>query len=575
MDTRTSRVLPVGPTAEFHPPSSELRVDDRIVRLRPQTAAVLMHLLLHPDQVVGKDELLAAVWPGVIVTENSLAQCIAEIRRELGAANQDAVQTIPRRGYRFRPPSQPAPESAAMAGGGDAEGVAAPSFAAQGGVSGPRRSSRWLAFVAASLVVATTGAAGYGWPLMTGRATHFAEAARMSVAVLPLGADAGDDQLRSFARRTTEELTQDLVQMPAAEVIAQGLLPKFSDGAIDAREVGRELGARYVIKGRVLSEGGRRIVDLRLVDAAVGVQLWSEQIGLEPGLLQVEDRDVTGRLAQALKTELLSAEVARRSQRPRGSIAADDLALHAWMLTSRVSREDSANATALARQAIALNPESALAWRTLAASNLADHLEGWSDDPDKSLDTAESAIRRALAIDPGQHQAHTILGAIMAIRGRYLEALAALERELAMGARRDPQVHEWLGITYLWMGKPRQAVQPLETAVWLSAPGPRLSRLWRMLAMANWHIGNLCVARDRAWAAVRTPQPVPGAYETLAAVCTMFGDRGCANDAVAELRRLVPGHSAAKVSNAMSSNQPDFVARQQEYVAALRMAGLR
>ena len=575
MDTRTSRALPVGPTAEFHPPSSELRADDRIVRLRPQTAAVLMHLLLHPDRVVGKDELLAAVWPGVVVTENSLAQCIAEIRRELGVANQDAVQTIPRRGYRFQTPPQPACESAAALAGGDTEGFATPSLPVQRGISNAGAARRWRAVAAASLVAAIAGAAGHGWYSMTGRSTHLAEVSQMSIAVRPLGFEARDDEQRRFARRLTEELTQDLARMPAAEVISPSVLAKFDDAAVDALAVGRELGARYVIEGRVLDEGRRRIVELRLVDAVIGVQRWSEHVSLEPGLLQVEDRDVPGRLAQILKTELVSAEVARRSQRPRRNISADDLALHAWMLSGRASREDSATATALARQAIALDPDSVLAWRALAELTLTDHLEGWTNDPGGALDAAESAIRRALAIDSSQQHAHAVLGAIMAIRGRYVEALAALERELAMGGRHDPQVHQWLGITYLWMGKPRQAIKPLETAVWLTPPGPRLSDLWRTLAMANWHIGDLCVARDRAWSAVRMPQPVPKAYETLAAVCTAYGDRGCTNDALAELRRLAPLHSVAKARQAMSSSQPDFVARQLEYVAALRMAGLR
>ncbi|UCG98537.1 MAG: hypothetical protein JSW31_05530, partial [Burkholderiales bacterium] len=91
--------------------------------------------------------------------------------------------------------------------------------------------------------------------------------------------------------------------------------------------------------------------------------------------------------------------------------------------------EDNASARALARQAIALDPDLVLAWRALAASIVTDHVEGWADDPEGSLDTAESAIRRSLTIDPGQPQAHAILGAIMAIRGRHVEALAALERE--------------------------------------------------------------------------------------------------------------------------------------------------
>jgi DNA-binding winged helix-turn-helix (wHTH) protein/TolB-like protein/Flp pilus assembly protein TadD len=574
MDTRTSRALPVGPTAEFHPPSSELRLADRVVRVRPQTAAVLTYLLLRPGRAVGKDELLAAVWPGVVVTENSLAQCIAEIRRELGETNQDAIRTLPRRGYCFQPPLQPVVQVRTPATDRNAEALAISSVAAGQNLVEVRRPRRWLAVAAASLSVAIAGAAGYGsdrtrwWP------TQPPEAPQVAIAVLPLASDAGSDQQRALAERITDELTRDLAEMPAAAVIAKVALAQFSGGTVDAGRVGHELGATYVVEGRVLSEDGRQFVDLQLVNAVTGVQQWSERIDLEPGLLQVDDRDVTGRIAQIVQAELMSAEIARRPKRQEKSVGADDLALHAWMLSRRASREDNASARALARQAIALDPDSVLAWRALAASIVTDHVEGWTVDPEGSLDTAESAIRRALTIDPGQPQAHAILGAIMAIRGRHVEALAALERELSAGARHDPQVHEWLGITYLWMGKPRQAIRPLETAVWLNPRSQRLSEIWRTLAMAHWHIGDLCFARDRAWAAVRTPQPAPRAYETLAAICTMYGDGACANDALAELRRVAPLHDLAKVRWDTPSSKPDFVARQSEYVAALRMAGL-
>ena len=574
MDTRTSRALQVGPTAEFHTPSSELRLADRVVRLRPQTAAVLTYLLLRPGQAVGKDELLAAVWPGVVVTENSLAQCIAEIRRELGETNQGAIRTLPRRGYWFQPPLRPLVRVETRTKDRDAEALAISSVAAEQILAEGRRPRRWLAVAAASLSVAIAVAAGYGWDRTRWRPTNPPEAPQVAIAVLPLASDADSDQERALAERLTDDLMRDLAEMPAAAVISRVALAELGGDTVEAGRVGHELGATYVIEGRVLSGNGRQLADLRLVNAVTGVQHWSERIDLEPGLLQVEDRDVTGRLGQILQAELVSAEVARRSKRQEKSIGADGLALHAWMLSRRASREDNASARALARQAIALDPDSVIAWRALASSIVTDHVEGWTDDPEGSLDTAESAIRRALAIDPGQPQAHAILGAIMAIRGRHVEALAALEMELAAGARHDPQVHEWLGMTYLWMGKPRQAIRPLETAVWLNPRSPRLSELWRTLAMAHWHIGDLCFARDRAWAAVRTPQPAPRAYETLAAICTMYGDGACANDALAELRRVAPLHDLAKVSRDTPSSKPDFVARQSEYVAALRMAGL-
>lgn len=155
-----------------------------------------------------------------------------------------------------------------------------------------------------------------------------------------------------------------------------------------------------------------------------------------------------------------------------------------------------------------------------------------------------------------------------------MEALAAFEAELAFGSRHEPQVHEWMGVTYLLMGKPRQAVKPLETAIWLSPGDTRLSSLWRTLAIAHIHIGDSCLAQDRAWLAVRSPRPSLRAYETLAAVCTMYGDIGCAKTALAELMHLEPGYSITRVNKEVSSDEPLYVAKRQEYLEALRMAGL-
>ena len=104
MDLHSSQAMPVGKFAEFHPSSGELWLGHRKVRLRPQTALVLAYLLANSGRVVGKDELLEAVWPNTVVTDNSLAQCIAEIRQALGVAGRRVVQTVPRRGFRLDPP---------------------------------------------------------------------------------------------------------------------------------------------------------------------------------------------------------------------------------------------------------------------------------------------------------------------------------------------------------------------------------------------------------------------------------------------------------------------------------------
>jgi len=531
MDMRSSQVMPVGKLAEFHPSSGELWLGQRKVRLRPQTALVLAHLLANPGRVVGKNELLESVWPDTVVTENSLAQCIVEIRQALGAAGRRVVQTVPRRGFRFDPPPD---RLDAMA---------------------PR--PMVLAFCAA----AVAGAALW-WHLSTRGAAPLAEPLpRLSLAILPMAAAGREPEQAAFAAQITDGLAMSASQLPGAHVI-------------DPRQDGRSAAARYVVDGDVVEDAGRLRVDLRLSDGGTGARLWTASVDMDAGLLQVEERDIPGRVARLLQEGVLAVDFAARRQAGNDTRAPDAVvqSLRLWM---RGTPQDNAAARALALQALEADPESVLAWRVAAATYLFERAEGWGEDPGGALDRAEAAARRAQAIDPHHPQVHAILGAVMAMRGRYDEALAALEAELAMGFRQDPLVHEWLGVTYMLMGKPRQAIRPLETAIWLSPRDARLSALWRELAIAYVHIGDLCHARDDAWRAVRTPRPIPRSYETLAAVCAMYGDSECTQNATAELLRLEPRYKTIRGGGDLWSTAPEFRAKQADYVASLRKVGLR
>jgi Tfp pilus assembly protein PilF len=208
-----------------------------------------------------------------------------------------------------------------------------------------------------------------------------------------------------------------------------------------------------------------------------------------------------------------------------------------------------------------------------AASQLLDRVAAWSEDPDSALDHAERAVRRAIAIDPRQPQVNVIYGAVMAIRGRHEEALAAFDAELELGRYHEPQVYNWIGLTRLLMGEPANAVEPFAMAVWLSPRDPRLSYFRRNLALAHLHAGDtrraLVVARE----AVRTTPPARRAYETLAAACVLAGE-DCAPAVVAELRRVAPGYGLEDVAKEVSSTNPRYLAARKRYLEALREAGL-
>ena len=572
MELEVDRVVRVGDTAEFHLDTHVLRVGDRVVRLRPHAGAVLAYMLMNPNRLISKDELLQAVWPGVVVTENSLVQCVTEIRRELGA-DRGAIETVPRRGYWLH---------AAFGGNAEVASVtpktepAAPTLPSVTRRGGWQLGGYWRGIAGIFGVLVAVG--GVYWQhsaeSSAAQASRLGQTPPLSMAVLPLALNADDAGQSAFADQVAEALTRDLAQIPGLQVVARSSTTGYQRGMTNPRRAGRELSVDYVVEGSVERVAGQFAVDLRLIDVITGAQQWSDRVDMSTAIMSVDPRDVAGRLAQLLKANLVKSEVARLDRKSPRTFDANDLALRAWLLWHRDNAEDNAQAQVLARQAIALDPESLLAWRVLAGAAMLDRVAAWTDDPEGAIERAEAAVRRALTINPRHAQINTILGAVMAVRGRFVEALAAFDAALELGSRHDPQVHEWMGITYVLMGNPGRAIKPLETAIWLSPHDARLSYLWRTLAIAHMHTGDLCQGRESAWSAVRTPRPSLRAYETLAAICTMYGDDDCAKGALAELLRVAPNYSITQVTKEISSSDPTFVARRQQYLSALRTAGL-
>ncbi|HVE89883.1 MAG TPA: hypothetical protein VNA44_09305, partial [Burkholderiaceae bacterium] len=204
--------------------------------------------------------------------------------------------------------------------------------------------------------------------------------------VLPLTLNASDPGQALFAEQVTDALTRDLAQIPGVNVVARSVITGYSPFMKDPRRVGRELNVHYIVEGSVERIAGQFAVDMRLVDVETGTQQWSERVDMSTAIFSVDPRDVGGRLAQLLKADLVQRNIARLDRKSPRSFDANDLALRAWLLGNRDSAEDNAQAQALARQAIALDPESLLAWRVLAGSIMLDRVALWTDDPEGALE---------------------------------------------------------------------------------------------------------------------------------------------------------------------------------------------
>lgn len=322
----------------FDPLRGELRLGERLTRLRPRSAAVLAVLLEERGRVVGREALMRQVWPDAVVTDDSLAQCIKEIRRALGPA-ADRIRTLPRLGYAFADvvaeegaPASPAGEAARLAPIppaspvlADAVAAATPEPAAQDAEpalaaasadmsTGHLRGARQL-WLSGGFVLATAALVALGLSLRpSGR-----EPPRFSVAVLPLSVAGGASTRDALAEAITDNLTSDLTRIPGTFVIARGTADRYRGEPADARRVGRELSVRYVIEGRLQRSGPQALLNLRLVEAQTGEVVWSRRVeGLDgdPGALPSA---LTSHVARELQMVLLADDAGRAGRHPETS----------------------------------------------------------------------------------------------------------------------------------------------------------------------------------------------------------------------------------------------------------------
>lgn len=544
--------------AEFEQLSGTLRVAEQERRLRPQTAAVLAQLLEHAGHIVTHDKLTRSVWGETIVTDNSLAQCISEIRGVLGSSRDNVIETVPRRGYVVRAPvarevvSARTPESVAI---NETKTDRTPA-------------KRGLVIGAGALGVVVLGAALW-LGLKPGAAT---EPARLSLAVLPFQSrSAGADQAW-FAETVGEDLTLNLSRIPGAHVIARVSTQAYPAASADARKVGQDLGVRYVVGGSVDRDGEQVSMNLYLAETESGAIRWTERFDTKLSTLRATERQVADRVANALHVRLVAAEAQRIENNPVHNPVAEDLALEAWAAWNRGSPADVARAKELAQKALALDDRSVLAWKTMASWHLRARINQ-SMPAEAAVAGAENAAQRAMEIDPEHPLVHTVYGGALTLRGRHEEAQRALQHEIRTNPS-HPVAYYYLGLSHLMMGQPKQAVDLYQRALAISPRDPRLSRFHRYLALAHLHNGDLPSSLWHAKIATEVPQVDRSAWAMLASVCALSRDQPCAEASAAKLRQIWPGYTAAQGESEWPPARTEFTMQHDEYLRGLKLAGL-
>ncbi|RUX44828.1 CadC-family transcriptional regulator, partial [Mesorhizobium sp. M4A.F.Ca.ET.050.02.1.1] len=287
------------------------------VDLRAKSLSLLVYLLENAGRVIGKDELVNAVWPNIAVSDDSLTQCMKDIRKALGAEADGLIRTVLRRGYVI-----------------DEERVR-------------RLEDR----------VATA----------TGEGTADD---RPSIAVLPFENLSGDPAQDYFADGMVDEITTALSRMRWLFVIARNSSFAYKGQADGVKRAGAELGVRYVLTGSVRKAADHIRLTGQLIDSASGKTIWADRYdGTMADVFDLQDR-LAESVVGAIQPSILSAEIERSRRKRPESLAAYDYVLRAFPLTWSLERAQNEEAGTLLDRAIAIEPDYPLALSLLAWCHL-------------------------------------------------------------------------------------------------------------------------------------------------------------------------------------------------------------
>ncbi len=304
-----------------------------------------------------------------------------------------------------------------------------------------------------------------------------------SIAVLPFVNMSEDKSQEYFSDGLTEEIINALVKLPQVFVIARNSTFTYKGKSVDVRQVGREMGVKYVLEGSVRREGERIRVTAQLVDATTGNHLFSERYDREVKDLFALQDDITMKVMTAMRVQLTEGDYARAFAKGTKSLDAYLKAMQSYQHRQVLTKEGQARARQLAEEAIALDPGYAMAYCHLAAALGNEATRGVYKNVSEVLARSMELARKAVALDDSLAQAHITLGFQYTLRRDFDRAIAQGERAVALEPN-SAEIVAGLAAMLEWADRPEEAMPLFKKAMRLS---PIPQPMW-LLNMASAHI---------------------------------------------------------------------------------------
>jgi adenylate cyclase len=395
------------------------------VPLRPKSFSLLCLLVEHAGHLLDRDTIQQALWPGVCVCDDSIGQCVKDVRQALGEKAQHLLKTVPKRGYVLE-------------------------------------------------VAVANGSAEPPLPLPS----------KPSIAVLAFSNMTGDPEQEFFADGIAEDITTALSKSRSLCVISRNSTCAHNGKLAGVRDTGRELGVRYVLRGSVRKAGDRVRVTAQLADTATGGYLWVGRYDHDlTDILTLQD-DIATAVYAAVQPALEQNERERTVRRPPENLDAWESYHRGMWHYAKPQAAELDTALDFLRRAIKLDPHFALAHAVLAAGYFREASYFCPERRVENFALGRDHARRAVAIDPLDATGRAVLAQMLQMCGSHAESM--LEASLAVSLD-SAYAYGALGAVRAWGGRPTEAIGPLRAAIYLSPFDPRMSAwLYAMTRAYYW-----------------------------------------------------------------------------------------
>jgi TolB-like protein len=507
--------------------SACLRRDGVALALRPKSFDVLVYLVRNAGRIVPKAELIDNVWQNVIVTENSLVQCIKEIRQALNDDNQTEIETVSKRGYRF-------------------------------GASVVEIDSNDLNLRAVT-IPATAAGEGRALPLPD----------RPSIAVLPFDNMSGNPAQEYFADGISEDLITGLSRIRWLFVIARNSTFVYKNRAVDVRQVARELGVRYVLEGSVRRAGKQLRISAQLIDAVTGGHHWAEQYDRKLGDIFAVQDEITCSVVAAIEPRLLAAEGVRAFSRSSDDLGAWELVARAQTHVWRLTRSDNKAAIDALKRAVDAYPDYASARSLLGFCLVFAAHNGWIDR-DQGLLAGRQHIVRAIALDDCDPWGQIAFGYSSMMERRTEASIAAFRRAVNLNPS-SAAAHCYLSHGLAFSGQDREAIAHGEDAIRLSPLDPEMAMFLGGIAVAHYLAGRYAEAVRYSEELLRLRPGFQGAQRLRCASLAQIGRTEEARQFLATIRLEQLQLSIDWIKESVPYQTPELMER---FLDGMRKAGL-